>query len=259
MEEEKGKGISPRDGEDAGRAEFTVIISTFNEETTIGECLERLSTVCPQAEIMVIHGGRDRTAEIAREWSKEHSFPLRVLDNYGDSGKGHAIKLGISLARSPVMVQFDADLQFAPEDIPRVVAPVLQGAADLVIGSRFMEGVDKSGYQSSFLRDLGNSSLKIVISLLAGREISDVTTGLKAWSKKAIWDIEFKDNRFLYEMEIVLRAALKGYRIYQIPVRYRSRQGGFSGHGRGVREYFSIASTGLKIIYKAFLIRLGLW
>lgn len=239
--------------------EFSVIISTFNEEDTIRECLDRIATVCPGAELLLIHGGRDRTADLAENWGRKNEVPIRVFRNYGDSGKGHAIKVGITLARSPVMVQFDGDLQFSPEDIPRVVAPVLSEEADLVIGSRFMAGVDRSGYSPSYFRDKGNSFLNWFISLVSRRKISDVTTGLKAWNRKAIWDIDFRDNRFIYEMEIVVRGALKGYRILQVPVTYSSRQGGISGHGAGLSEFFSIARTGILIAFKALLIRLRLW
>lgn len=239
--------------------DYTIIISTFNEEDLICECLERICAAAPQAEILLVHGGRDRTAEIARRWAQDHPGRVRVMENYGDCGKGHAIKMGISLSPHPVMVQFDADLQFAPEDIPKVANPVLEGKADVVIGSRFMKGADRSAYQSSFFRDKGNTFLNRFISMLAGQQVTDVTTGLKAWNKKAIWEIQFRDNHFVYEMEIVLRGALKGYRILQVPVTYASRQGGYSGHGTGLKEFYSIAKTGLMIAFKALLIRLKLW
>ena len=108
---------------------FTIIISTFNEEETIRECLDRVRASAPEAEIILIHGGRDRTAEEARDWGKERSDPIRVFNNYGDSGKAHAIKVGITLASYPIMLQFDADLQFAPEDIPRMIEPLKIGRA----------------------------------------------------------------------------------------------------------------------------------
>ena len=238
---------------------YSIIISTFNEEDTIRGCLERIRRAAPAAEIILIHGGKDKTSQIARRWAREQQGEVRVIDNYGDCGKGHAIKVGISLAGYPVMAQFDADMQFAPEDLEKMVGPILEGKADLVIGSRFMEGVDKSGYQSSFFRDMGNSFLNGFISLLAGQKITDVTTGMKSWNRAAIWEIAFKDNRFVYEMEIVMRAALRGYRILQVPVNYASRQGGISGHGSGLKEFFSIACTGLIIAWRALLIRLHLY
>ncbi len=238
---------------------YTIIISTFNEEDTIEECLDRVAQASPQAEIILLHGGKDRTAEIARGWGRARNHPIKVLENYGDCGKGHAIKAGITIASHPVMMQFDADLQFAPEDIPKLVEPVLKGEADLVVGSRFMKEADRSSYQFSLFRDLGNGFLNRFMSLLAGQKITDVTTGSKVWNRKAIWEINFRDNRFIYEMEIVLRGALKGYRIVQLPVSYSSRQGGASGHGTGLKEFCSIARTGFLIAFKGLLIRLKLW
>ncbi len=160
--------------------------------------------------------------------------PDPCIQKFGDSGKGHAIKLGITLASHPAMLQFDADLQFVPEDIPRVIRPVLEGEADLAIGSRFMDGADKSGYRSNFFRDKGNTFLNRFISCLTGQAVTDVTTGLKAWNRKAIWDIDFKDNRFIYEMEIVVRGGIEG-------VSYRSGSGYvFQSPGRSFRSWYRI-------------------
>jgi len=238
--------------------QLTVIIATFNEEETIEKCLDGVARHAPGAEIILVHGGRDGTAAAARRWARDRGYPILALNNFGDSGKGHAIKLGITLAKGEIMIQFDADMQFSPEDIPRVAAPLLAGEADLVIGSRFLPAADRGGYRSSFFRDKGNLLVNRIVSLSAGRKVTDVTTGLKGWTKELIWDTPFRDNRFVYEMEIVLRAALKGYRIWEIPVKYFSRRGGVSGHGGGVKELWSIGRTGLQIIIRAVLIRAGM-
>ncbi len=239
--------------------QLSIIISTFNEEETIKKCLDGVAEHAPGAEIVLVHGGKDRTAARAREWSAERGIPIRALENFGDSGKGHAVKVGVTLARGEIMIQFDADMQFAPGDIPRTAAPLMEGEADLVIGSRFAPGADRAGYHPSFFRDAGNRLVNGTVSAMAGRKITDVTTGLKGWTKKMIWDVPFRDNRFVYEMEIVMRAARKGYRIMEIPAKYFSREGGVSGHGGGLRELWSLGTTGLKLMAGAVLIRLGLW
>jgi len=239
---------------------ITVIIATFNEEEMISDVLSGVSEHAPGAEIIVVHGGKDGTDRVASRWGREHpEVDLKVYRNFGDVGKGHAVKVGITLASHPIILQFDADLQFAPADIPAMVAPIEEDRADLVVGSRFMSGVDKTAYQASFFRDLGNNVLNGWISLLAGTKITDVTTGMKAWSAEAIWAVPFRDNRYVYEMEIVVRAARSGRKIEQIPVCYASRQGGASGHGTGLREFWSIARTGWMIGYRALLIRIGAW
>lgn len=237
--------------------ELSIIIACFNEAESIETCLRGLLDAAPGAEIVVIHGGSDRTLEIAREMAKTHPT-IRAFRNYGDMGKGHAIKCGVTVTDRPFILQFDADLQFDPADVPNVVQPVIAGEADVAIGSRFLPDSVTTEYQFSFFRVVGNRIVNRWLSFLAGKRISDVTTGFKCWSREAIERIGFKDNRFVYEMEIVLRAR-KENRLAQIPINYRNREKGFSGHGAGLRELWSICWTGYKLLFWSLMIRLRLW
>jgi hypothetical protein len=135
--------------------------------------------------------------------------------------------------------------------------PILDGAADLVIGSRFMPESDDSQYQFSFFRTVGNWVVNAWVSLMAGTRLTDVTTGSKAWTREAIAAIDFQDRRFVYEVEIPVRAQLLGLRIMQVPVSYHNRQGGVSGHGSGLKELWSIIRTGLMLLWTATRIRLA--
>jgi glycosyltransferase involved in cell wall biosynthesis len=238
------------------RASFSIIIACLNEEDTIIECLKRLTQSAPEAEILVLHGGKDQTYELARKFAQSHSnvVPLR---NENDRGKGSAIKAGIERASFDIMCQFDADLQFEPEDIARVLAPILEGGADVVIGSRFMKKADASDYEFSRLRAVGNRLVNAWVSLLCGQSITDVTTGYKAWTRAAIQMISFQDDGFVYEVEIPMRACMEGLRVTQVPVKYHDRQGGVSGHGSGWREVLSICRTGFLILASALTIRLS--
>ena len=236
----------------------SVIISCFNEEETIEECLERVERVVPNAEILVVHGGTDRTSELATLRARSNGN-IRVLRNYGDTGKGHAIKIGISIAERDIMVQLDADLQFMPEEIPKLVRPILEGEAEITFGARFMPESDVEHYDFSFFRVMGNRIVNRYVSTLTGQEFYDITTGLKAWTRKAIEDINFKDNRFVYEVEIAVRGSQNGYRVAMVPITYYNRLGGISGHGKGWREPLSIIWTGVKILLFSTLARVGLW
>jgi len=237
---------------------LSIIIACFNEEASIEACLRGLLEAAPGAEIVVIHGGTDRTLDIARTLAEEHP-EIRAHKNYGDTGKGHAIKFGITVTDRPFILQFDADLQFDPGEVPKVMAPILAGEADVVIGSRFLpESVTKE-YGFSFFRVVGNRIVNRWLSLLAGRPVSDVTTGYKAWTREAIEKVNFKDNRFVYEMEIVIRSVLKGLRLAQVPITYRNREKGFSGHGSGLGELWSICRTGFKLLWWSLMIRLRMW
>jgi len=226
---------------------ISVIISCFNEESTIQECVQRILKTLPDAEVIVVHGGRDQTASKAREIAKSHPN-IRVLKNYGDTGKGHAIKIGISVATHDVMAQVDADLQFMPEELPKLLEPILRNEADITFGARFMPDSDVQHYKFSFFRVMGNRTVNAYFSFLTGLRFYDITTGHKAWTRKAIEDIQFQDNRFVYEAEIAIKGAMKGYRFKMIPITYYNRLGGISGHGRGWQETASIILTGLKIL-----------
>ncbi len=234
---------------------ITIIIACLNEEDTIVECLERLLAAAPAAEILVVHGGNDRTCERACFVAQSHPNVV-AFRNENDRGKGSAIKAGIARASHQCMCQFDADLQFEPEDIPRLVAPIIEGRADLVLGSRFMAGADVSNYRFSLFRVMGNRVVSAWTSLLCGQSLTDVTAGSKAWTKAAIEKIDFQDDGFVYEVEIPMRATMEGLRVAQVPVRYHNRQGGVSGHGSGWRETLSIVRTGFRILARAAAIRL---
>jgi glycosyltransferase involved in cell wall biosynthesis len=235
---------------------ISIIIACLNEEDTIVECLERLTQAAPEAEILVLHGGKDQTYERARVFAQSHP-KIIAIRNENDRGKGSAIKVGIEQASYDMMCQFDADLQFEPQDIARVMAPILEGRADVVIGSRFMKGADSSGYHFSFFRVMGNRVVNAWVSLLCGQSITDVTTGYKAWTRAAIRKIRFQDDGFVYEVEIPVRACMEGLRVVQVPVKYYDRQGGVSGHGNGWREVYSITRTGFRILWSALTIRLS--
>ena len=169
----------------AAKPALSVIISCFNEEESIGECLRRTVQAVPDAEILVIHGGRDRTADIAEEMARTNPN-ITVIRNLDDRGKGHAIKVGIARSSADVMVQFDADLQFMPEEIPKVVRPIVAGEADFSFGARFMEESDVERYDFSFFRVMGNRIVNRYINLLTRQRFCDITTGFKAWTRDAI-------------------------------------------------------------------------
>jgi len=236
--------------DDVAQQPVSIIVACLREEDTIRECLERITRTMPNAEVLVVHGGPDRTCEIAAEMARTNPH-IVAITNENDRGKGHAIKVGIARAAHDIMCQFDADLQFAPEDMPRLFGPIFEGKADLVIGSRFMPESDDSRYKFSFFRVVGNWVVNVWVSLMCGMRITDVTTGSKAWTRNAINAVNFQDMRFVYEVEIPMRAQRLGLRIAQVPVSYFSRQGGESGHGSGWREFRSIARTGFRILWTA--------
>lgn len=230
--------------------DVSIIISCFDEALTIDRCVRTVAEALPEAEIVVVHGGGDRTLEIARGLRAE--FPqVTPVRNENDRGKGHGIRTGIARAAGRCMAQFDADLQFRAADLPALVGPLVAGDADVCLGSRFLPGSDRAAYQRSFFRDWGNRLLAAYVSALVGRRVTDVTAGMKAWTRTAIERIDFRDDRYSYEAEIVVRAARLGLRIRELPVAYASRAAGRSMHAGNL----AVIRAGLTIMVKCLAYR----
>lgn len=226
-------------------AGVSILVPCMNEASTIVAGLRGIAEVLPRAEIVVMHGGTDHTLELAETLRPE--IPGLVLrKNKDDRGKGHAVKAAIQVASREVVAQFDADLQFYPRDLVTILDPVLQGRADVCVGSRFLPQSNASADAAVMTRDMGNRLLSAYASLLAGHRFSDVTTGMKAWTRAAMKQIDFRDDRYSYEVELLVRAVRLGLRVVDVPVQYQGRKSGVSMH----RNSLAVAKAGTVILLK---------
>lgn len=206
---------------------FSVIIPAFNEAAGIDRCVRAVAAACRgDFEILVIDGGSDSTAKVLLETGQD--IPqLRYIHNKDDCGKGHAIRRGIAESRGSVLVQFDADLQFMPEDILPLYEAVASGECDVALGSRFTP-VSRRDENASFLRNLGNWSISLYASLLFGQRMTDALAGIKAWSSQAAKIIDLQSDDFAYEVEIPARALQRGLRVREYSVGTCARKTGES-------------------------------
>ncbi len=219
--EEKDKEIKEQ------YAEISVIIASFNEEKNIRQTIQRIYKTLPTCELILVEGGTDKTIEIAKEEQKKH-FSMRIIHNIDDKGKGHAIRVGIAAATKPIMVQVDADSQFPPEELPRLIQPLLEEKADIVFASRFVKGSTIEKGSLTRMRRLANYVVSGFTSLLCGQRLTDVNAGFKAWKSAIIKDLDIQCDHFGYEPEIAILAAKKGYKMLEVPVNYKGRQRGIS-------------------------------
>jgi glycosyltransferase involved in cell wall biosynthesis len=203
---------------------LAVVVPARNEEATIGELLERVASVrVPGYElhpIVVDDGSTDRTAEIAR---KREAVVVRHPHN---CGLGAAVRTGLRAAveaGASVVAYLDADLEYYPEDIPGLVAPILAGRADYVLGSRFLG----SARGMRFHRRLGNYAFTALLMLLTRRRISDGQTGMRAFSREAASQAEIIHD-YNYAQVLTLDLLHKGFRMEEVPIRYRVREHGAS-------------------------------
>lgn len=229
---------------------LSILVATRNEAATIERCVRRLFAVYPTGcEVLVIDGGTDATARIVEGLARE--LPgLRLVRNPDDRGKGHAIAVGIREARGEVMAQIDADLQFLPEELPRLCAPVLSGAADVALGSRFMAGSVRLPGSTPPLRTLGNKAASAYASVLFGHRMTDVQAGMKAWTRATAAAVGRLSDNYSYEAELPAKALLRGLRVVDVPITTDARNGGVSS--------VNVLVDGIALARDITLFRLGL-
>ena len=206
---------------------LAVLIPAKDEEATIGELLNRVSRVrvsgCEIRCLVVDDGSRDRTAQIARQRGAS------VVRHPENRGLGAAVRTGLRAAvddGASVVAYLDADLEYYPEDIPRLVEPVLSGRADYVLGSRFM-GEPRGLRGMKLYRRLGNLAFTSLLVLLTGHRITDGQTGMRAFSREAADRAEIVHD-YNYAQVLTLDLLRKGFRMEEVEIRYRLREHGES-------------------------------
>lgn len=203
---------------------ISIIVACRNEELNIEECVRRIFDAAPRSELIIVDGGDDGTERIAEQL--RHEFPqLIYIHNVGDRGKGHAVQVGIMAATHDIMLNIDADLQFEPEEMHKLLTPILDGA-ELTGGSRYLPG--SSSDRAPRLRVLGNKLLGLYASLLCRARITDLNAGFKAWTRRGIQEIGFEHEGSGWEAEFLVRAALRRRRFVEVPIGHHERTAGHS-------------------------------
>ncbi len=206
---------------------LAVVVPAKDEEATIGELLDRLARVrVPGYElrpIVVNDGSTDRTAEVAGEKG------AAVVHHPENRGLGAAVRTGLRAAveaDASAVAYMDADLEYSPEDIPRLVEPVLAGRVDYVLGSRFLGGSHEVRGMKLHRR-FGNHAFTRLQALLTGHPITDGQTGMRAFSREAAHRAEIIHD-YNYAQVLTLDLLRKGFRMEEVPIRYRVREHGES-------------------------------
>lgn len=200
------------------RCDITVIVPVFNERDTLPQVLKRLDEVMPVAtEVIVVDdGSTDGTAEWLAELPAQEN--RRVICRKRNHGKGSAVRLAIRHSRGSVVAIQDADLEYDPADLLRVIWPIVDGNAEVVYGSRYLEDV-----HDNVVHRLGNRALTMVSNLLTGLRLTDMETCHKAFDGDMIRSIKLKESRFGFEPEITAKVARLKPRIIEVPTNYQSR------------------------------------
>ena len=196
-------------------AKLIIQIPCYNEEGQIGKTLSDLPRELAgidEIEILVINdGSTDKSAEIAR------SYGASVIDIKPNKGLANAFRTGLAEALkrgADIIVNTDADNQYCAMDIEKIIKPVLEGCADIVIGARDIESIKEFSLIKKFLQKTGSA----VLRMLSSAPVSDAPSGFRAFSKQAAIKLNVFDN-YTYTMETILQANAKGLKIISVPVR----------------------------------------
>jgi len=191
---------------------ITALLPAYNEEVSIGSVVLRTKQYADRV-VVIDDGSSDHTAEVAALAGAE------VLRHQKNQGKGAALKTGFtSLNGDSVIVTIDTDGQHDPADIPRLVDPILRGEADMVNGSRYLNG---NGKNTPLYRRVGQKVLDTATNLDSGLSITDSQSGFRAFSGKAKGVFSFKQNGLAIESEMLADAAAASLRIQEVEIGVR--------------------------------------
>ncbi len=205
---------------------LSIIIPCYNEVENIAEVIDRVAGVDVGLEkeiIVVDDGSEDGTIKVLREINdKSHdSAVINVHFSMLNSGKGFAIRIGLKYVTGDIVIIQDADLEYDPEDYPKIIAPILEGRADVVYGSRFLGKSRPEGM--AFANLLANKILTWTAIILYGKRITDEATCYKAFRKDVIDSVELTCQRFEFCPEVTSKVLKKRYKLVEVPINYRGR------------------------------------
>jgi glycosyltransferase involved in cell wall biosynthesis len=222
---------------------LTVVVPVFDEAKTIDEILRRVKASPVEKEIVVVDdGSTDGTRERLAE---ERDPRVRVVLHERNRGKGAAVRTGIAEAKGDVVVIQDADLEYDPAEYPALLAPILDGRADAVFGSRFLSGPSRVLY---YRHRVGNALLTMLSNLATDLNLTDMETCYKAVKRELLQSLVLRQDRFGIEPELTAKLARAGARIYEVPISYRGRtyaEGKKIGWKDGVKALWCIWRYGV--------------
>lgn len=197
--------------------DVTIILPAYNEEKTIGEIIRRLAALPIDKEIIVVD---DASTDATPEEIKKSGIDVFHITQPHNQGKGAAIRAALAQASGEVTIVQDADLEYDPDEIPKLVEPVLAGKTDVVYGSRFIHGMNK---KMALPNKIVNKLLVWAVALLFGRKITDEATCYKAVRTSVLRAMNLQCNRFEYCPEVTAKAIRMGKQIMELPIDYEPR------------------------------------
>ncbi len=204
---------------------LSVVIPVYNEERWLAELVRRVQAVeIPKELILVNDFSKDGTAAILAQLEKQYDN-VRVFHQPKNMGKGAALREGFKHCTGDLVIVQDADWEYDPAEYPKLIQPILDGRADVVIGSRFIGESHRVLY---YWHSVGNKVLTTLSNWFTGLNLTDMETCYKVFKREVIQGMKLKSNRFGFEPEVTAKIARrrKGqppWRVYEVPISYSGR------------------------------------
>ena len=210
----------------------------YNERTTLEAIVRRVQAVdltvdlngvnavpagpvTLEREIVIVDdGSTDGTRDILDQWRNDPLPDMQIIYHEQNQGKGAALRTGFQHATGDILIIQDADLEYDPLDYVKLLAPVLEGRAPVIYGSRFLGGPRAA---MSLSHTLGNQFLTIITNLLYGTSLSDMETCYKCFRRDVINGMVLRSRAFEIEPELTAKILKRGYTIFEVPITYNGR------------------------------------
>jgi glycosyltransferase involved in cell wall biosynthesis len=219
---------------------LSIVIPVFDEKNTIAEVVHRVRQidVGMEKELLIVDdGSSDGTQDVLK--TMDHP-EVRIFFHKKNMGKGAALQTGFSNAGGDIVLIQDADLEYDPTDYPTLLAPILDGRADAVYGSRFLGGPHRVLF---FWHYVGNKLLTLLCNMFSNLNLSDMETCYKIIKRDYLDRITLKSKRFGFEPEVTIKLAKLKAKIYEVPISYSGRdysEGKKIGWKDGIAAIFHI-------------------
>lgn len=203
---------------------ISVVIPVFNEELTIGNVIERLTLVMQKHgfkyEIIVVD---DFSVDKSLDFSKR--LGVRVLSLKMHMGKGYALRAGFAKVKGEIITTIDSDGSHRPEELPRLLTPLLQNRSDLVIGSRYL---GQTPVAARKLNAAGVRLFNFLVKILTRTNVSDSQSGYRVMKNNVLQSMRLKSNGYEIESEMLVKTAKHGFRVMEVPISFEQRTYGTS-------------------------------
>jgi len=216
-----------------------VFLPCYNEEQTLAKVIDDFRKYLPEAEIVVYdNNSTDRSTAIAREKNA-------TLYTEKRKGKGNVVKSAFNNLEADIFIMSDADDTYPAEEIKKLIQPVLDGEADMVVGTRLEQAGDK---ELRRLHQFGNRFIMFILNFVFRAKFKDILSGYRIMTKDFVKNIPLLSEGFEIETELTIQALERGYRVKEIPVAYRERPEGSESKIETFKDGFKIVFTIMSIL-----------